>query len=85
VKVQFDPAPAETLTSLWARLPRVADGLDEAVDWIEAGDARARRRRFSNGMWAISRVLGGTEWLVLWEEDPPGVAVVRHVGEATSI
>jgi hypothetical protein len=30
-------------------------------------------------------VLGGTEWLVLWEEDPPGVAVVRHVGEAASI
>ena len=85
MKVQFDPAPAETLASLRVRLPRVADGLDEAVDWIEDGDPRAKRRRFSSGMWAISRVLDGTDWLVLWEEDPPGAAVVRHIGEATSI
>ena len=85
MRVQLDPIPAATLSGLWTRLPRVADGLDEALDWIETGDPRAKRRRFTTGMWAITRVLAGTESLLLWEEDPPGVAIVRHIGEATSI
>jgi hypothetical protein len=84
--VELDPIPAEKLASLHEAQPGVAAALEECLDWIEAEpvDVRARRRRFSNGMWAIVRAAAGGEWLIWWEEDPPGHPVVRFLGETVS-
>jgi hypothetical protein len=85
--VEIDPIPAVRLDSVHDAQPKVAAALEECLDWIEAEpvDVRARRRRFSNGMWAIVRPVAGEEWLVLWEEDPPGQPVVRFLGETQSL
>ena|SRR5215475_7825280 len=85
--VELDPIPANTLDKLHDTQPAVAAALEECLDWIEAEplDVRARRRRFSNGMWAIVRAIAGSEWLILWEEDPVGQPVVRFLGETLSL
>jgi hypothetical protein len=85
--VELDPIPAITLSNLHDTQPVVAAALEECLDWIEAEplDVRARRRRFSNGMWAIVRAIAGSEWLILWEEDPVGQPVVRFLGETLSL
>ncbi len=64
-----------------------ADLIEEALDWIESDppDVRAKRRRFTNGMWAIVRSFAGSDWLVLWEEDSDGAPVVRFIGETASL
>jgi hypothetical protein len=86
-QVELDPIPAARLDSLHDAQPKVALALEESLDWIEAEpvDVRARRRRFSNGMRAIVRAVAGEEWLILWEEDPPGQPVVRFLGETQSL
>ena len=86
-EVELDPVPSERLDSLHARLPRVAAAIEETLDWIEADppDVRAKRRRFSNGLWVVVRPVDGDEWILLWEEDPPGRPVVRFIGESTSL
>jgi hypothetical protein len=83
----LDPHPEDTLTSLHMAHPRIADAMEDALDWIEADqpDSRAKRRRFSNGMWAITVYAVGQEWLVIWEEPTANRPVVRHIGEATSL
>ncbi|MDR1710846.1 MAG: hypothetical protein LBR58_03160 [Propionibacteriaceae bacterium] len=48
-------------------------------------DPRATRRRFSNGIWVIGVYGARQDWTILWEEDIPGHAVVRHIAETTSI
>jgi hypothetical protein len=85
--VELDPIPAARLDGLHDSQPKVAAALEECLDWIEAEpvDVRARRRRFSNGMWAIVRPVAGEEWLVLCEEDPPGQPVVRFLGGTQSL
>jgi len=85
--VELDPIPANTLDKLHDTQPAVAAALEECLDWIEAEplDVRAGRRRFSNGMWAIVRAIAGSEWLILWEEDPVGQPVVRFLGETLSL
>ncbi|MHB8341656.1 MAG: hypothetical protein ACYDB7_10855 [Mycobacteriales bacterium] len=86
-RIDLDPVPAEKLTSLHATLPKVAEVIEVALDWIEADpvDPRAKRRRFSNGMRAIVRPAADADWLILWEEDPPGQPVVRFIGETASL
>ncbi len=83
----LDPVPAAKLESLHGTFPVVAAAIEEILDWVEADpvDPRARRRRFTNGMWAVVRLVGGSEWLVLWEEDQPGIPVVRFIGETSSL
>lgn len=83
----LDPAPADVLTALHSRQPRVADAVEDALDWVEADppDPRAKRRRFTNGMWGITVRAAGQEWLVIWEEPTPNQPFVRHIGEATSL
>lgn len=85
--VELDPIPADKLDSLHAHDPRVGSAIEEVLDWIEAEptDPRARRRRFTNGMWAVVRVIADEEWLVLWEEDPPGQPVIRFIGATASL
>lgn len=85
--VELDPIPADKLDSLHAHQPRIASAIEEVLEWIEAEpiDPRARRRRFTNGRWAVVRVVTNDEWLVLWEEDPPGRPVVRFIGETASL
>ncbi len=85
--VELDPAPADRLDSRHERLPRVAAAIEEILDWIEAEpvDVRARRRRFSNGLWVVVCPVEDAEWIVLWEEDPPGSPVVRFIGESVSL
>lgn len=85
--LHLDPVPDDTLESLWRRLPKVAEAIEEVLDWIEADppDPRAKRRRFTNGMWAVTRMVSGEEWLVVWEEPDPGRPVVRHLGESISL
>lgn len=85
--LHLDPTPDDTLESLWTRLPKVAEAVEEMLDWIEADppDPRAKRRRFTNGMWAVTRLIGGDEWLVVWEEPEPDHPVIRHIGESISL
>lgn len=85
--LDLDPAPADALDGLWSRSEKLANVIEDALDWIEAEpvDPRAKRRRFSNGMWAISVHGAGEEWLVIWEESDPGHPVVRLIAEATSL
>ena len=85
--VELDPAAAQTLDALHVSLPAVAEAIEDVLDWIEADphDPRCKRRGFTNGLWAVTRMSSGTEWLVLWEEDPPGQPVVRHIAESTSL
>jgi hypothetical protein len=84
--VLLDPHPEDTLSSLHATHPRVAGAVEDALDWVEADppDPRAKRRRFTNDMWAIT-VHVGREWLVIWDEPTANRPVVRHIGEATSL
>ncbi len=86
-RIELDPLPAEKLESLHATLPQAADAVEECLDWIEADpvDPRAKRRRFSNGMWAIVRSAADAEWLVLWDEEETGTPVVRFIGETASL
>lgn len=83
----LDPSPFDTLRTLHDRHPRVADAIEDALDWIAADppDPRAKRRRFTNGVWAITVYAGGEEWLVIWEEPTPDEPFVRHIGESTSL
>lgn len=85
--VQLDPIPYSTLEDLHRHMPRVAARIEDCLDWLEADpvDPRARRRQFTNGMRAISPIIDGDEWLILWEEDPPNIAVVRFIGQSDSI
>ena len=85
--VQLDPIPYSTLEDLHLHMPRVAARIEDCLDWLEADpvDPRARRRQFTNGMRAISPIIDGDEWLILWEEDPPNTAVVRFIGQSDSI
>jgi hypothetical protein len=86
-EVELDPIPAEKLDSLHNTMPKVADAIEEALDWIEENpvNPRATRRRFTNGTWAIVRSVAGGEWLILCEEDPPGTPVVRVIDETVSL
>jgi len=83
----LDPAPAEALDRLWGHDERLADAVEEALDWIEADpvDPRATRRRFSNGIWVIAVHAAGQDWTILWEEPEKDHPVVRHLAETTSI
>jgi len=87
VIVQFDPIPFSTLEDLHRHAPSVAARIEDCLDWLEADpvDPRARRRQFTNGMRAISPIIDGEEWLILWEEDPPNTAVIRFIGQSDSI
>ncbi len=85
--VELDPLPAEALDALWSRSELLANAVEDALDWIEADppDPRAKRRRFSNGMWAISIHGADEEWLLIWEEPEADSPVVRLIAEATSL
>jgi hypothetical protein len=86
-ELELDPIPAEKLDSLHAMLPEVAEMVEQILGWVEADpvDPRAKRRRFSTGMWAVVRPASGSEWLVLWDEDDPGHPVIRFIGETASL
>lgn len=86
-QLELDPTPAEELDSLHVTLPHAAEVIEECLDWVEAEpvDARAKRRRFSNGMWAILRSAADSDWLVLWDEEEPGHPVIRFIGETASL
>jgi hypothetical protein len=85
--VLLDPHPEDTLSSLHLTHPRVAGAVEDALDWVEADppDPRAKRRRFANGMRAITVHAVGQEWLVIWDEPTANRPVVRHIVEATSL
>ncbi|MHB1066291.1 MAG: hypothetical protein ACYC2Z_02495 [Candidatus Nanopelagicales bacterium] len=87
MRLLLDPIPADVLDALHDAQPHVAQRLEECLDWIESDpvDPRARRRQFTNGIRAITSVIGGEEWLLLWEEDPDGTAVVRFIGQSASL
>lgn len=87
MKVELDPDPDRALDALHEREPHVAKRIEECLDWLEQDpvDPRARRRQFTNGMKAIMPVVSGEEWLILWEEDPPGTAVIRFIGQSASL
>jgi hypothetical protein len=36
-------------------------------------------------MKAIRRTVGGREWLILWDEDEPGLPVVRFLDESSAL
>lgn len=83
-ELRLDPDPAAELDRLWDTAPRVAAVLEEVLDWIEDEpvDPRAKRRRFSNGMWAVVRTAERDEWLILWEEMDDQVRYVRYLGHS---
>jgi hypothetical protein len=83
----LDPIPDDKLATLELSLPRVAERIDQVLDWIETDppDPRCKRRRFSNGMWAVSLVVDGVDWIVLWDENEADHPVIRFIGESASI
>lgn len=86
-RLELDPLPAARLDSLYDSDPATAARLDECLDWIEADpvDVRAKRVQFTNGMKAIRRTVSGREWLILWDEDEPGLPVVRFLDESSAL
>jgi hypothetical protein len=87
VNVELDPIPSTVLDGLHDTNSAVAKAVEEGLDWLEADpiDVRAKRRQFTNGMRAMSRIVRGEEWIILWEEDPPGTAVVRFIGQSHTL
>lgn len=79
MKVQLDADADDAYSNV--PLP-VAHWADEVFDWLEESpvNVRARARRFTNGLWAVTRVIGGDDWLILWEPDGE-IARVRHLGQ----
>jgi hypothetical protein len=52
-----------------------------AVLAADPTDDRVRRRRFSNGLWAVELRVGDDEVVILWDgEDLPESVTVRYVG-----
>ena len=83
--VLFDPQPDLALDHLWDRDEIIADAIEDAIDWIRAGDIRARRRAFAGGVFLIEVRAAGEDWSVLWEDTEDGTATVRHIADTTSI
>lgn len=75
------------LDRLWDRVPRLAERVEEALDWIEADppDQRAVRRVFTNGVRAVTVTGGGETWVVFWAEAGDNVGHVLAIAEETSI
>jgi hypothetical protein len=84
-EVRLDPEPYDALNDLHEHNPVVADAIEDVLDWIEAEpiDARARRRRFSNGLWAATTFAARADWVVLWEESNDQIRHVRYIGPST--
>lgn len=83
MRLEFDPPAADS----YAAVPFVvAQRVDEILDWIEADDPQRRHKpvRFTDGQWAVSFPALGARWVLLWEADED-IAVVRHIGQVTSI
>ena len=82
----LEPSAQAALDAAWMRSEAIGERLEEALDWIEASppDPRSRRRRFSSGIWAISIVAAGGDWLILWE-DHPDTPQVWFVGESAAL
>jgi hypothetical protein len=57
------------------------------VDQLEADPANrsVRRIRFSNGLWCVTVVADGEEWVILWEPHPtdPDGFVAQYLGPAS--
>lgn len=83
MKIEFDPPAADAYNSIPFH---VAVRVDEILDWIEAGDPQWRHKPtlYLDGQWAVSFRALGDAWVVIWEIDGD-VAVIRHIGEVTSI
>lgn len=48
----------------------------------DPGDPVLRRRRFTNGLWAVTVWVGDDEMSVLWDgEDLPKSVTVRYIGK----
>jgi hypothetical protein len=84
--LHVDSQPYDALTALYAHNPKLADAVDEVLDWLEAEPvhAHAKRRRFADGMWVVSVIRAGGDWTLLWEEQS-GTIYVRALVETTSI
>lgn len=85
--VKLDPEPDRVLLALYGRDPHIAARIDQCIDWIEAEpmDPRAYRRMFSNGVRAITCVVGSEEWLILWEPTDAGIDYVRFIGQSDAL
>lgn len=83
MRVEFDPAAFDAYTSV--PLP-VAVRVDEILDWIEVDDAERRHKPslYLDGQWAVSFRALGESWVLIWESDGQA-AVIRHIGQVTSI
>ena len=82
----LEAAAQSALDAAWMRDEKIGERLEEALDWIEASppDPRARRRRFSSGIWAIALMIAGEDWLILWE-DHPDTPQVWFIGESSTL
>ena len=51
--------------------PRLAERLDEALDWIEETpvNVRAKRRAFTGDRFGIEVHRGDEDWLIIWCEN----------------
>ena len=84
--ISFDPQALDALEKLVVREPKLADRLDEALDWIEEEpvNLRAKRRAFSDGKFAIVVPFHDEDWLIIWSENPndPSSPIVFFIGES---
>ena len=88
LEVLEDEAATTILDQLWEQgREQLLEKIDEVVDWIAAGDARARRHRLDASVlvhgfvWAIRVTDQGQDWLILWSEVDPGTAKIHAVSQ----
>jgi len=87
VKVELDAIPAHELDFLRTHSPETAQHIEDCLDWLQADpiDIRAKRHQYTNGMRSIHVFSRGEIWLIIWEEEPPGTAVIRFIGQSDSL
>ena len=90
LEVLEDEAATTILDQLWEQgREQLLEKIDEVVDWIAAGDARARRHRLDapvlvhGFVWAIRVTDQGQDWLILWSEVDPGTAKIHAVSQTS--
>ena len=82
-EVKISPEAGAVLDDLWDRgLAELVELLEDAIDWIAAGDRRARAHRlegpgFPGGAWLIAVRHAGDTWMVVWNQMGGAAAVHR--------
>ena len=84
-EIRFSPQALQAYEDLErAGAVKLLDGIDDALDILEAdpGDRQVRRRSFGDGRWGVTVKDPDDDWLLIWQldEDDAGIVRVRYLG-----